>query len=240
MFVVNLMLEQIIFRAAARVLALRSVAVTVALESGATHTRTVRPALPTNDRQFWIKLLHLDLEAHPPGAAILAVSLAAEPGSISKVQLGLFSPQLPEPSRLDITLARIRAIVGDDNVGRIVLKDTHQPDGFRLEPFGISFADSSEEATASLRPAMRRLRPAEAVSVTLQSERPKMFIFREGSYAVERAYGPWLTGGEWWSSTLWGCEQWDLVTRARNGTVLCCCLIRDRLRDEWQMVGLYD
>ncbi len=54
-------------------LALASVTITLTLEGGATHTRTVRPALPTNDKQLWLKLLHLDLEAHPPQAAILAV-----------------------------------------------------------------------------------------------------------------------------------------------------------------------
>ena len=112
LFVVGVMLEQLILRATARVLALASVMVTLTLEGGGLHTRTVRPALPNNNRQLWIKLLHLDLEAHPPRAAILSLSLSAEPGSTSKVQLGLFSPQLPEPMRLDVTLARIRAIVG--------------------------------------------------------------------------------------------------------------------------------
>src|SRR5262249_26112929 len=126
MFVVNVMLEQIILRVTARVLALATVRITLALEGGATHTRMVRPALPTNDRQLWLKLLHLALESHPPQAAILAVELNAEPGNTSQVQLGLFSPQLPEPSRLDVTLARIRAIVGDENVGRAVLTDRHQ------------------------------------------------------------------------------------------------------------------
>jgi protein ImuB len=66
---------------------------TLSLEKAAPHTRTVRPALPTNDKQLWIKLLNLDLEVHPPQGPILSLSLPAEPGS--KVQLGLFSPQLP-------------------------------------------------------------------------------------------------------------------------------------------------
>jgi protein ImuB len=245
LFVVNLMLDQLIRRATARVLALASVSITLTLEGGTTHSRCVRPALPTNDRQLWLKLLHLDLEAHPPKAAILAVALDAEPGSTSKVQLGLFMPQLPEPSRLDVTLARIRAIVGDENVGRAVLTDTHRPDGFRLdpfnlEPFSVSSSQPSEILSAPLRPAMRRLRTAEAVFVTVQCEQPKAFVFRDRRYAVERAYGPWLTGGEWWSPTLWGCEQWDLMARAQDGAMLCCCLIRDVLREQWQMVGLYD
>jgi len=240
LFVVNLMLDQLIRRATARVLALASVGITLALEGGATHSRFVRPALPTCDRQLWLKLLHLDLEAHPPQAAILAVVLAAEPGSTSKVQLGLFMPQLPEPSRLDVTLARICAIVGDENVGRAVLTDSHGPDGFRMEPFTVSTSERSEIPSTPMRPAMRRLRPAEAAFVTVQSERPMAFFFRDRRYAVERAYGPWLTGGEWWNSTLWGCEQWDLVARAQDGAMLCCCLIRDLLREQWQIMGLYD
>jgi protein ImuB len=240
MFVVNLMLEQVILRATARVLAMASVSITLTLEGGATHVRTVRPALPTNDRQLWIKLLHLDLEAHPPQAAILVVSVDAEPGCTSKVQLGLFSPQLPEPSRLDVTMARIRTIVGEENVGRAVLEDTHRRDGFRMEPFEIFPSRPAVITPAPLRPAMRRLRPAEVASVTLQSGRPRTFVFRERRYIVEQAYGPWLTGGDWWTQTLWGCEQWDLVARAQGGTMLCCCLVRDLLQEQWQMVALYD
>ena len=239
MFVVNLMLEQLILRATARVLALASITMALTMEGGVTHVRTVRPALPANDRRLWIKLLHLDLEAHPPQAAILTVALKAEPGSTSKMQLGLFSPQLPEPSRLDVTLARIRAIVGEENVGRAILEDTHRPDGFRLEPFRVSSSRTSAIASPP-RPARRKLRPPEAVFITLQSERPETFVFREQHYTVERAYGPWLTSGDWWCPTMWGYEQWDLVGRARNGAILCCCLIRDILREQWQMAALYD
>ncbi len=240
MFVVNVMLEQLILRAAARVLALASVTIRLTLEGGVTHSRTVSPAQPTNERQIWLKLLHLDLEAHPPQAAILAIVLEAEPGSTSKVQLGLFSPQLPEPSRLDVTLARIRALVGDGNVGSPVLRDTNQMDEFGIEPFRIPNGQPTEIVENPLRPAMRMLRPGEAAFVTLQIRRPKAFTFREHRYSVEHAYGPWLTSGEWWTSTLWGCEQWDLVARAQNGNVLCCCLVRDRMQDEWRMVALYD
>jgi protein ImuB len=240
MFVANLMLEQLILRATTRVLSLASISITLSVEGGATHTRTVRSALPTNDRQLWLKLLHLDLETHPPQNAILAVELNAEPGSPSQVQLGLFSPQLPEPSRLDVTLARIRAIVGDENVGCAVLTDTHQLDGFRIEQFSISSTESAKLSSAPLRPAMRRLRPAEIVSVTLQSERPKSFTFRGQRYAIERAYGPWLTGGEWWTAALWSSEQWDLAARAHDGAMLYVCLIRDLLRHQWLIVGLYD
>lgn len=240
MFVMNVMLEQLILRATARVLALAVVSATLTLEGGAIHARTVRPALPSNDRQLWIKLLHLDLETHPPQAAILGVALHADPGRTSKVQLGLFSPQLPEPSRLDVTLARIRAIVGEENAGHAILEDTHRPDGFRIEPFRLSSSTPCETMPGPTRPARRRLRPPEPTFVSLQGERPTTFVFRGQQYSVERAYGPWLLNGEWWSPTFWGYEQWDLVGRAGDGALLCCCLVRDILCEQWQMAALYD
>ena len=80
LFVVAVMLEQLILRATSRILALAALTVVLRLEGGGSHTRTVRPALPTNDRQFWIKLLHLDLEAHPPSAPILSLTLDSGTG----------------------------------------------------------------------------------------------------------------------------------------------------------------
>lgn len=240
LFVLGTMLEQLVVRASARALALASINVTLTLEGGATHSRMVRPALPSNDKVIWLKLLHLDLEAHPPQAAILALVLAAEPGPTSKEQLGLFSPQLPEPARLDVTLARIRAIVGEDCAGRIVLADTHEPDAFRVEPFQSPAAPPSPAPPAMPRSVMRQLRPAEAVCLTLQSERPQSFVFREQRYVVEHAYGPWLTSGNWWAQTLWGWEQWDIIARAHDGGLLCCCMARGLMRNQWQIAALYD
>ncbi len=240
LFVTGVMLEQLILRAQARVLALASVRITLTLEGGATHSRTVRPALPMNEKQTWLKLLHLDLEAHPPQAAILALTLTAEPGRTSKVQLGMFTPQLPESARLDVTLARIRAIVGEENVGCAVLRDTHQQDGFRMEPFSIPSGKPSAILLSQSRAAVRQLRPAESISLTLQSERPKTFVFREQRYIVERVYGPWLTSGEWWNQSLWGWEQWDLVARSHDGAMLCCCVVHDLTHGCWEMAALYD
>jgi protein ImuB len=252
LFVVGVMLEQLILRATARVLALASVKVTLVLEGGGTHVRPVRPALPSNDRAMWLKLIHLDMEAHAPGAAVLGIRLTAEPGTTSKVQMGLFSPQLPEPMRLDVTLARIKAIVGEECVGRAVLEDTHRVDGFRMEGFELpsagSVAGSGFAPTLAKRQvgvekpgaAARQLRPPERVAVVLRGQRPAELVFRERGYEEERAYGPWVTSGDWWNPTLWGLEQWDLIARARDGGLLCCCLVRDVTQQVWQMVALYD
>jgi protein ImuB len=240
MFVAGVMLEQLILRASSRIVALASVAITLNLEGQVTHTRTVRPALPSTDRQLWLKLLHLDLEAHPPNAAILSLTLVAEPGHSSKVQLGLFSPQLPEPGRLDITLARIAKIVGEGNAGRAVLQDTHHPQGFRIERFTVPTDEPRAVSVRSTASILRALRPPESVQLTLNRQTPERFRFRQENYVVERAFGPWAARGEWWNSGTWGREQWDLVARCESGGVLYGCLTRDVMLNRWRMVGLYD
>jgi protein ImuB len=240
MFGIAVMLDQMILRAKARLVALAEVSVTLELEGGAAHTRRVRPAQPGNEKQFWIRLLHLDLQAHPPQAAVVAVSLLAVPGSTSKIQLGLFSPPLPEPSRLDVTLAQLTSLLGDANVGCAVLQDSHAPESFRVKPFSVPAGNETSFETARTRAAARKLRPPETAIVTLECSQPSTFSFRTQRFAVQHAYGPWLAGGDWWSRTLWGAEEWDLVARATDGPLLCCCMVRDLLRDEWQVTALYD
>jgi protein ImuB len=254
LFVLGVLLDHLIARAAAQILALASVTVTLALDGGSTHTRTVRPALPGNDRRLWLRLLHLDLQAHPPSAPILAVTVTADPGSVSKVQLGLFTPQLPEPDRLDVTLARIRSLVGDHRVGRAVLEDTHCPDTFRMEPFTISETSPTTQ-TATLpvpqdqiqnqaHAARRRLRPPEPIAVTLRERRPVAFVFRNQRYTVERAWGPWFFSGNWWGIECWSIEKWDLVARSDYDTKISCAIARNPLRpatlNDWRLEELYD
>lgn len=240
LFLLNLMLEQIIRRASDRILALASVSVSLALEGGATHTRTVSPPSPTNERALWLKLLQMELELHPPQAAILHVALQAEPGHISKVQLGLFSPQLPEPGRLEVTLARIAKIVGEDAVGQAVLRDTHQPRGFRMERFRVPTTSPTSTEAEVVRFALRELRPTEPIMVQLHAGTPSHLRFRNESYRVEAAYGPWVIGTDWWNQEHWGQSQWDLVLADASDTKLRCCILRDLKKHCWQMAGFYD
>jgi protein ImuB len=235
-----MMLDQLIVRAQTHILALASITLSLDLEGGTSHICTVRPALPNTDRKLWLKLMHLELQAHPPQAAILSLTLQAQPGATSKVQLGLFSPQVPEPMRLDVTLARIRSIVGEGCAGQAVLKDTHHPDAFRVEPFLVPASHALERKTQTQRVAMRQLRPPEMVTVAVRDRQPDSFVFREKRYTVEHAYGPWASGGDWWKPTLWSIEQWDLVARAHDASWLCCCLTRDLTQEYWQVEALYD
>lgn len=240
LFGVAIMLEQLIVRAAMRVYALAVVTVELHLDGGGTHRRSVSPRVPTNDKHLWLKLLHLDLEAHPAGAPISKVCLHAEPGATSKVQLGLFSPQLPEPGRLDVTLARIAALVGDDNVGRAVLDDTHTSPGFHMDSFVVPSGSSATQVSRGAYGCLRRVCPPERLSITLDCGRPSSFFFRGHRYTVRYAYGPWFAGGEWWNERIWGQEQWDLIAQGDDETTLYGCVHQDFVQKSWLLVGLYD
>ncbi len=80
------------------------------------------------------------------------------------------------------------------------------------------------------------------MTVTVRGHQPQSFVFREKRYTVERAYGPWSSGGDWWKPTLWSVEQWDLVARGEEGSAasLCCCLSRDLAQERWLLEALYD
>jgi protein ImuB len=91
--------------------------------------------VPTTDSKTLLKLLQLDLESRPPIAPVFSVYLKAEATSPRTIQRELFEPSGPEPEKLEITLARIAAIVGKDRVGSPVLLNTHKPGSFQLKKF---------------------------------------------------------------------------------------------------------
>lgn len=239
LFVAARMIDCLTARAASRALSLASVTVDMRLEGDRVHRGIIKPALPTIDRKFLLKLLHLELAAHPPPAAVIALTLTAEAGQSSKVQLGLFAPQTPEPSRLDVTLARLKAIVGEDRVGSPVLEDTHRPGSFHMESFSGE-SKSSEPASPPVRMALRRMRPPLPVRVVLHAMRPATFRDQQNNFKIAAAYGPWKTAGCWWSTDGWDKEEWDVLAQKGNGASLVCLLVHDLTNNAWQLEALYD
>jgi protein ImuB len=239
LFIGARMIDCLVARADARALALASLAVRMKLEGDGWHERAIRPALPTTDRKFLLKLLQLEIAAHPPPAAVVTLTLVAEAGTSSQVQLGLFAPQTPEPSRLDVTLARLKAIVGDDRVGSPALEDTHRADSFRMERFTVGGKVSALE-TQTARMALRRVRPPVPVSVVLRAMKPAAFRDRENRFEVTAAYGPWRTDGCWWSAGVWDGEEWDVLAVESDGSSIACVLTCDRARNAWRLEAFYD
>ncbi len=236
LFVAARMIDSLATRAAGHALSLTLLSITMRLECGKSHQLSLRPALPTTDRKFLLKLLQIELATHPPKAAIIALTIAAEAGHASTVQLGLFLPQLPEPSRLDVTLARLKALVGEDRVGSPVLEDTHGADAFHLEGFAPEILGT---AITDRRPrmALRRLRPPHPVRVSCSDQKPIAFHDGHQSYSIAVAYGPWRSSGCWWAAGDWDRDEWDVLISQEQCAHL---LVNDRRQNRWHLEAVYD
>ena len=240
LFCVSPMLGQVVVQAGERALAIAVLRVTAGLEGGGEYQREIRPAMPTYDRALLLKLVHLEMAAHPPDAGVRRLEIFAEAGPLSKVQLGLFAPQLPEPGRLDVTLARIRSIVGEGRVGWARLDDTHQENRCRMERFMVPDKKPGQVCETISCSALRRLRPAAIITVRLAGRAPRTFWYAREMYTVERSFGPWQRSGTWWSEEIWSTESWDVTAHTVSGELLLGVLANDRLSGGWTLEALYD
>jgi protein ImuB len=238
LFVGARMIDSLALRAATRAMSLALVTVELELEGKRAHRLTIRPALPSVDRKFLLKLLQLEIAANPPPTAVLSLTLSAEAGQSSKVQLGLFAPQTPEPSRLDVTIARLKAIAGEDRVGSPELKDTHRAGSFRMTSFSAENSPD-EKHKGQPRMALRRLRPPLAVRVVLNAGQPTLFHDGRQSYKIATSFGPWRSSGCWWSVDGWDSDEWDVLAESQ-GTPVACVLVMDRDKHEWRLEAYYD
>jgi protein ImuB len=224
--------------------------------------RTLRLPVPLLDSRTFLKLLQLDLKAHPPGAPIVKIHLAAEPVRPRSAQNGLFLPPAPEPEKLELTLARIAGIVGDNKVGSLELLDTHRSEGFRMqrfapEPFSPQRHRDTEKNTTqkskdfsvsrclcgdALVTALRIFRPPLEAVVTLHEGKPTRITCpksKEVQGEILWAAGPWRSSGDWWEQEGWARDEWDIAVQGETGVALYR-LVRDRLDGRWFVEGTYD
>jgi protein ImuB len=131
-FLLSRLLNGLTASLAARALATNELRLRLRLENRETHERTLRLPVPALDPKAFLKLMQLDLEAHPPQAPIVHIWMAAVPVKPQAAQSGLFIPAAPEPVKLELTLARIKAIVGETRAGIAQRLNTHRPDAFRI------------------------------------------------------------------------------------------------------------
>jgi protein ImuB len=209
--------------------------------------RTLRLPLPMLDPKLFLKLLQLDLNAHPPGAPITKIHLIAEPARPRSAQGGLFLPPSPEPEKLELTLARIAGIVGEAHVGSLDLLDTHRAEGFRMRRFVPGLAPEANRQQNSVEgksavTALRRFRPPQRVTVVLENGEPARVVCakkKEAQGSVLWKAGPWRSSGDWWQREAWARDEWDIALQNAEGVVLYR-LVHDLLGGGWFVEGTYD
>ena len=216
------------------------------------YERTLRLPVPMLDTRVFLKLLQLDLKAHPPGAPVKKMSIVAESVRPRAAQTGLFLPLTPQPERLEVTLARIRGVVGDTNdvtprVGSPELLDTHRPDAFAMKKFHPAEAQARkpvpQQNGSSPLTALRIFRPPLPAKVELRDGAPIAVIANAQRGIVVALAGPWRTSGDWWTEYAWSREEWDVALSLKNKTkedFVLYRLIRDLNSNDWFVEATYD
>ena len=231
------------------------------------YALTLRLPVAMRDPKVFLKLLQLDLAAHPPGAPVCKLWIAAEPARPRSAQRGLFLPITPEAEKLEITLARITGVVGERRAGIAKLLDTHRPDAFRIERFVSQQEPSNGNGSLTssdishIPPvALRIFRPARQIWVQMAEGRPCRLTpsTRNGDpYELQGkilwSAGPWRSSGDWWTeqssssksaeedAQAWNREEWDIALANDDGSSAALYRIyRDAGTGLWFADATYD
>ena len=210
-FVLSRLLGGLTTRLATRGLATNELQLRLKLENRGIHERTLRLPVPSLDQRAFLKLLQLDLAAHPPSAPVEHVHLEANPVKPQAAQSGLYIPVAPEPVKLELTLARIKAFVGEEKVGSPELLDTHRPGAFRMTWGGSPTHRGWAGRRPAPRVAIRMFRPSRAARVAVESGRPSFVAAAGVRGRVLEFAGPWRTSGDWWTVDPWERDEWDIA-----------------------------
>ncbi len=252
-FVLNRVLHEICDRLNAQSLSTNEVRLTLDLEvrqmqkgkDGEQYQHGWKLPVPTQNPNMLFTLLRLDLERHTFAAPIKRLTIDAVPVKPRIAQGHLFAPPSPEMEKLEITLARIRGVVGTSDaegigcVGAPQILDTHQPGAFAVRSFS-----SADETSSSREPvptlALRMFRPALETSVELTGEAPHFVRLWKRHRRVLAASGPWSSSGNWWNeAAAWAREEWDVALKTLEG-VAYYRISRDRIRERWFVEGVFD
>jgi len=195
----------------------------------------------------------LRLQDKPPNAPIQKIRMCAVSDRPRPAQGGLFLPAAPDPDKLELTLARITSVVGENNAGSAEVLDLHRPDAFRMRRFSAGAADPRKPAAAmgeKLQPESRQtrfgfryFRPPLPAYVVLDEGRPVRVSCRGNTGKVVHASGPWRLSGDWWEENAWQEDAWEVeLSFARESATASgvYCLVFDSRQKKWFLRGSYD
>ena len=224
-----------------------AIRVDLRLTDRTTHGRVLQLPAAMRDARVLRTLVLLDLESHPPSAAIDIVTIEVDPAPARIIQYSLLERARPTAETVATLTARLSALVGESRSGSAVTLDTHRPDGFEMrrfearEPGGRGATEPGGRGAEGPRPCLRRFRVPIAIRVAVDRGRPvSVAIDRRGmpGGGVARAAGPWRTSGAWWDGdgAYWDRDEWDVAFA--DGAL--CRIFRDRVTEKWFLEGVVD
>jgi protein ImuB len=215
------------------------------------YERSLQLPVAMRDARTLRTLALLDLESHPPAAAIDRVVVAVDPTPARVLQFSLLARALPPPEQLATLTARLGALMGEGRCGSPALVDSWRPGAHAVTPFAPREPDGrvSSERTddrGHAVAAVRRFRVSVPATVRVENGRPVRVVTgrRDLGGSVETCAGPWRTSGLWWDERVrspggqgaWDRDEWDATLR--DG--LTCRLFRDRATNGWFVEGIVD
>jgi protein ImuB len=226
------------------------------LVTRAVHARSLELPAPLRDVRTLRTLALVDLESHPPPAAIDAVTVVIDPTPGRVLQHALFTRAHPTPDQLSTLLARLGALMGQDRIGAPSTVDTDRPGAFEMKPFAVAehqrdrrdrddgssrFSAAGGDAVPNgMASALRRFRQPVAARVSMADGRPvRVMTDRRGftGGAVVACAGPWRTSGDWWANpTSWDRDEWE-VALSDGAVYRVFC---DRGTDRWFVDAILD
>ncbi|HUI85509.1 MAG TPA: DNA polymerase Y family protein [Candidatus Binatia bacterium] len=280
-FVLNRLLEQLCARLEARALAIQELRLRLQLEhrvaeeetttiqeltGSGSHSvvfeRALRLPVAMRDAKVFLKLLQLDLSAYLPGAPVVKIWITAGPAPPRSAQRGLFLPISPEAEKLEITLARINAIIGQRRAGIARLLGSHRQGSFRMDRFASATGELNPtewDSSGEVPMAMRLFRPACRLRVHLSDGRPASLSAETAQHDQQNlqgrvlwSAGPWRLSGDWWTERAmddgpWDREEWDIALAAGGssamggeGNVALYRIYRDLATGQWFVDASYD
>ncbi len=237
-FILARLLNDLCARLSERSLATTEIRLRLALEKTSNeqpqfHEARLRLPVPMRDPKAFLKMLQLELGSRPPASPVVKVRLALEPVRPRTEQHGLFIPLSPEPEKLELTLARIRNLIGNDKAGTPEIPDTHRPDSFQMVALGVGPPGAR---TTRTKMALRRFRPPQFAQVRVREGRPEHVSSLTMGGKVLGCAGPWRTSGEWWKAEPWAHDEWDVALSDGGVFRIRCELATGR----WFFEGRYD
>ncbi len=226
--------------------------VRTSLDAPIEHHRRLELPTPMRDVRSLRTLALLDLESHPPEAAIESVRIVIDPTPGRVLQHTLFARAHPTPEQIATLLARLGALMGQDRIGAPSPVDTYRPGAFAMNRFETEHSDARRAADVRLlnsttaASALRRCRYPIPARVEVAEGRPvRVTTDRRGfaGGAVLHCAGPWRTSGNWWAGERgeagevpWNRDEWDVALN--DGAVYR--VFRDRDRDAWYIDAVID
>jgi len=186
-FVVSGLTDRLCTTLAGRALATQEIRLILRLDDKEELAYAIRLPFPSQDGRTLGKLLIMEVQLNPPLSPVVFIHVSAVPVIPRITQNQLFEQATPEPEKLELTLARIARLVGDNNIGSPTPLDTHRPDAFGIKRLAISkLAISNNDRRGRKKPAgptknlpalqprlaLRRFRPPLPATVEQRDGRP--------------------------------------------------------------------